>query len=309
MHNQVILDKIPLGLIIFNKLNEIIFANRMGKVYIEKSNNCLLGVIKDIVSKTIENNVSIEKNITYCDKNSLYIWKIKTESVKYPAYQIMVIIQDETVNSKLEQTVLKAEKLAVAGQLAIGSLVEIRNPLTSAKGFCQLIEDNDIQMEYIEIISNELKQIENIINSNTSMLKTSESINSDVMCIRILTCIHKQTCCHKVIMVTDSFNNLVTNIPEEDLNTMINRLIKLLNVWIEGIEENVHIIISGGLSDQFSYLTLNIKVYCDLESGFGKFNQDAIDTMIDKNSKIKLRLINNHAIAVDMHLPVDINSG
>jgi two-component system, sporulation sensor kinase E len=59
---------------------------------------------------------------------------------------------------------LKAETLNVVGELAAGVAHEIRNPLTSLKGFVQLIQNqtNDFN-QYLSIILSEVDRIEHII--------------------------------------------------------------------------------------------------------------------------------------------------
>ncbi|MNF98689.1 Sporulation kinase A [compost metagenome] len=54
-----------------------------------------------------------------------------------PAFQI--IVRDISERKKNEELLINSEKLYVAGQLAAGIAHEIRNPLTSLKGFLQLI--------------------------------------------------------------------------------------------------------------------------------------------------------------------------
>jgi two-component system sporulation sensor kinase B len=54
--------------------------------------------------------------------------------------------------------------------------MEIRNPLTSAIGFCQLIEDDDkVKKDYLEIISRELEQIQGIIENYATVSESSVS--------------------------------------------------------------------------------------------------------------------------------------
>src|SRR5262249_55076755 len=52
---------------------------------------------------------------------------------------VQVIIRDISERKKNEELLINSEKLTVAGQLAAGIAHEIRNPLTSLKGFLQLI--------------------------------------------------------------------------------------------------------------------------------------------------------------------------
>lgn len=306
MQLSPILDKIPLGIIIFNELNHIIYTNHAGQTYFEETNNNLLEVIKGIVFATFEKNQSVEKIIKYSNNDSLLVWRIKTELLEYSSLQVMVIIQDETVKSQLEQTVIKAEKLAVVGQLAIGSLVEMRNPLTSARGFCQLIQENsDYQQEYIEIIAKEIEQLQKIIKNCTSMFDTSKFSNLEAIYKKILFCVYNQINSYRLIMVTDAFDNVVVNIAEEHVNTIMTKVVNLLKLWIE---ENVYIIINGELAADHSYVNLKIQAYCDIKKGeYKSVNlQSVIENLGGRNNQVEVHLLDNNTIAVEIHLPVII---
>jgi hypothetical protein len=306
VQKSIPIDKIPLGIIVFNEFNKIISTNIIGKVFLEKTKDCMLEVINDIVSKTLHSNVPIEKIIKYSNMNDFFVWRIKTEPIKYTSPEIVVIIQDETITYQLQQTILKAEKLAVAGQLAIGSLVEIRNPLTIARGFCQFIEEHsEIEEEYIEIILNELKQIQDIIENCMSMVDTSQYSNLELLYKKIWACVGSQIDSYILIMVTDDFDNLTINIAEEHVNSIIIRLIKILDIWLE---ENTCIIISVELSEEARYLNLNIRAYCDIKwDAYGPENLETMIKCLEGNNKqMELQFINNNTIVIQLHLPIII---
>lgn len=75
-------------------------------------------------------------------------------------------MQDITSQKETEEMLLKSEKLSVVGQLAAGVAHEIRNPLTSLKGFIQLLRSNakDMNQNYFDIMDSELNRIEFISN-------------------------------------------------------------------------------------------------------------------------------------------------
>ncbi|MDN5325818.1 MAG: two-component system, NtrC family, sensor histidine kinase HydH [Moorella sp. (in: firmicutes)] len=70
------------------------------------------------------------------------------------------------------------EKLAIVGELAAGMAHEIRNPLTSIRGFLQLLrskyDPGAPEQEYFEIMLDELERINNIIKEFLSLSKPSQ---------------------------------------------------------------------------------------------------------------------------------------
>ncbi|TYR99767.1 PAS domain S-box protein [Rossellomorea vietnamensis] len=76
---------------------------------------------------------------------------------------VQAVIRDLSSVKKNEELLRQSEKLSLVGELASGIVHEIRNPLTAMKGFLQLMRSYP-QTEYIEIVLEELKQIEEITN-------------------------------------------------------------------------------------------------------------------------------------------------
>lgn len=75
---------------------------------------------------------------------------------------------------------LKLERLTSVNQFAAGIAHEIRNPLTSIKGFIQLMEqkkDQIIPTHYVEIIMAEISQIENLIGEYQKLAKPAKPLN------------------------------------------------------------------------------------------------------------------------------------
>ncbi len=91
----------------------------------------------------------------------------------------LLLLRDVNNAEKMKQR----EKLAVVGELAAGVAHEIRNPLTSIKGFVQLIDSKkgtEIPPFYIETILDELDRIEQIVGEMVVLAKPAHEEKSQV---------------------------------------------------------------------------------------------------------------------------------
>lgn len=84
---------------------------------------------------------------------------------------VVVVGRDITERKQNEEMLRRSENLSVLGQLAAGMAHEIRNPLTSIRGFVQLLKDEQSSNPYWPIILNETKQIEDIVAEFLSLAK------------------------------------------------------------------------------------------------------------------------------------------
>ncbi|MBO1515265.1 PAS domain S-box protein [Metabacillus bambusae] len=88
---------------------------------------------------------------------------------------IFEIAKDITDAKLAEEMIRRSDKLSAVGQLAAGVAHEIRNPLTTLRGFIQFLKQ-DIDKNYIEIMLTELDRI-NMIVSEFLILSKPQGIN------------------------------------------------------------------------------------------------------------------------------------
>jgi PAS domain S-box-containing protein len=106
-----------------------------------------------------------------------YEWSGKTEKNEFCWLAILIpILENEKITSfiiyaidilerkKAEESLMKTEKLALIGELAAGIGHEIRNPLTSIRGFIKYMRQNkeDIRDEFFDVIDTELESLNQI---------------------------------------------------------------------------------------------------------------------------------------------------
>ncbi|MBM7649492.1 PAS domain S-box-containing protein [Bacillus ectoiniformans] len=93
-----------------------------------------------------ESAVQVIKKLIYSSKNQV---------------ELLCVVNDVTAIKENEEYLRRTEKLNIVGQLAAGVAHEIRNPLTSLKGFIQLInQERPIQPAYLNVMLSELDRID-----------------------------------------------------------------------------------------------------------------------------------------------------
>ncbi len=136
--------------------------------------------------------------LTFCDKTDEEAWEkrqiFRTEEVishpngkstifdviKVPIFHsdgsrngLVIIGRDITEKKLTEELLRKSEKLAVVGQLSAGIAHEIRNPLTSLKGFLSLLDSTTDKKNswYLDVMVSEVNRIESITNQFMAVAK------------------------------------------------------------------------------------------------------------------------------------------
>lgn len=95
---------------------------------------------------------------------------------------IVTTIFDETEKIELQQKVEHQQALNVVGQMAASIAHEIRNPLTSLKGFTDLLklDANEEARMYLSVIDSELQRMEQIL-SELLMLSKPANMNLELL--------------------------------------------------------------------------------------------------------------------------------
>ncbi|WP_228275579.1 ATP-binding protein [Gracilibacillus oryzae] len=93
------------------------------------------------------------------------IFELNSTVIEWPEghKQILTVAKDISDKKQAEEIFIRSEKMSIAGQLAAGIAHEIRNPLTSLRGFIQLLEAGMENKEaYYKIMMDEIEKINTI---------------------------------------------------------------------------------------------------------------------------------------------------
>lgn len=81
---------------------------------------------------------------------------------------LILIFQDITLIRKYERDLSEKERIAALGEMSLGVAHEIKNPLTSVKGFTQMLQRpglrEDKRVEYLQIMDEELNRVNRLLN-------------------------------------------------------------------------------------------------------------------------------------------------
>jgi two-component system sensor histidine kinase HydH len=139
------------------------------------------------IAETLNHCMSLlDREINYCNKSgeivplALSITPIIGESSSCQG--AVIILRDLREIKQLEEKVRRSEKLAAIGKLAAGVAHEIRNPLSSIRGFAQYLrhalKDRPKEKEYTETMVSEVDRINSVV---TDLLSFARPMKADLI--------------------------------------------------------------------------------------------------------------------------------
>ncbi|MBS4175993.1 PAS domain S-box protein [Lederbergia citrea] len=151
-----------------------------------------------------------------------------------------VVIRDLTERKKTEHMMQRAEQLHVVGQLAAGIAHEIRNPLTTIKGFTQLLIQDEPN-KYLDVVMQEIERVEEIISDLLLLAKPPISTFEEVDMRKILNdtikLFYSESLLHNIEIIQEI--QLTNSIIKGEAN-------KLKQVYINLIKNAIEAMPNGG---------------------------------------------------------------
>lgn len=226
--------------------------------YLEKNE---LNLLKGHHSQTLKGVPStFETTIHLGDRSKLVRCSFVPIIINDEVTGMFAIARDITRERKNEEMALASEKLSVIGQLAAAVAHEIRNPLTSLKGFIQLLKtSNEVQSSYLDIMHQEVDRID-LISGEMLILGKQQDIpfrphRIDQLLSHVLVLMEAQAHMDNVSM---TFRNKGS----EDMlvmgegNQLKQVFINIIKNGVESIPENRngHVCITLGSSDDHAFI-------------------------------------------------------
>ncbi|MEH7237860.1 ATP-binding protein [Bacillus sp. JJ1562] len=156
-----------------------------------------------------------------------------------------IVVRDITELKKGQELIQQTDKLSMVGEMAAGIAHEIRNPLTSLKGFAQLLQDEKANA-YSEIMVSEIDRINRIVDEMLLLAKPKklqlrqQSITNVLNEVVFL--LDTQAILHNIRIKTayhDDLKDALINCEEN----------KLKQVFINILKNSIEAIEDGGLID------------------------------------------------------------
>ena len=237
-----------------------------------------------------------------------------------PEYFI-VVGRDITEKRITEEQLSKAEKLSIIGQLAAGVAHEVRNPLTSIKGFIKLLEQGSNNKEYFEIIYKELDQIEGTLKEFLALAKPQEiqlkKVNIQTIFNDVTLLLKPEANLRNVEFLQEFQPNLpqvlcdMNQIKQVFINIIKNSIEAIPNggfVKIEGYVEDGNLlmkIIDNGIGlNKERIKRLGEPYYSNKEKGTGLGLMLCYKIVRQHNGSIIVRSKENHGTTVEVRLPI-----
>jgi diguanylate cyclase (GGDEF)-like protein/PAS domain S-box-containing protein len=234
----------------------------------------------------------------------------------------IMVGRDITEKRKAEELLSKSEKLAVVGELAAGVAHEIRNPMTTIKGFIQLFQQGIIKQEFLDIIFSEFNRIEDILKEFINLAKPQDiqlklanlkTILKDVETLLESEAnlknvqIHQECLQQQLPQIMCDVNQLkqvFINLVKNSIEAITNR--GFINIQASIEKENVLIKIEDngiGISEE-RLKRLGEPFFSNKEKGTGLGLMLCFRIISQHNGTITVKSIENKGTTVEVRLPI-----
>ncbi|TGE34471.1 PAS domain-containing sensor histidine kinase [Desulfosporosinus sp. Sb-LF] len=216
---------------------------------------------------------------------------------------------DVTKRTIAEEEIARLDRLNLVGELAASIAHEVRNPMTTVRGFLQILKSRNTSHEnedYFDLMISELDRANSILTEFLSLSKTKTGLYSDVRLNKLVKSLYP-------LILSDALNQdkqVLLVVDEVAELTMIEREIRqlILNLTRNGLEA----MSSGGILKIMTYMESNSIVLAVQDQGTGISNDliARIGTpfLTTKESGTGLGLATCYNIAERHNAKIDVES-
>ncbi|HSU80051.1 MAG TPA: ATP-binding protein [Candidatus Angelobacter sp.] len=247
----------------FSPLNEIltedrVFIFRRGDERIEKIYGTLSlpESISSILMAPLFSGKQVVGIVSFALKDEAGEWENDEQNIASAIADLINLLLEKEERLKAEELLRKTEKLSIVGQLAAGVAHEIRNPLTSLKGFLQLLKERNEVPENSPFYDIMLSEIDRIHFISGELLFLAKPQAKKFGTFDLVTCLDQ------VIHLFETETNL-HNIQLQLANQVPENLLAKINGDQNQIKQVLVNIIKNGMEAMPSGGTITIEI--DLE--------------------------------------------
>jgi PAS domain S-box-containing protein len=252
-----------------------------------------------------------------------FFFEVSSLSIVFGGKEAVLSIGKD-ISERKEQTerlLQKSEKLALLGQMAAGIAHEIRNPLTSIKGFIQLFKSSQPKKEYVDIVLSELERINAIVGEFLVLSKPTAAVfvEKDVKALikDVVTLINTQSILNNVQIFVEFDSDLpMVSCEENQLKQVFLNLLKnaveampgggMIEVKVKKKEEGkiaIRIIDQGIGIPKERIPTLGEPFYTTKEKGTGLGLMTCFKIIESHYGELKIHSIENVGTTIEIILP------
>ncbi|MCT2536361.1 PAS domain S-box protein [Aquibacillus koreensis] len=240
--------------------------------------------------------------------NNNYIWvEAKVKLIESNGIsKVVVDARDCTEQIEAEKLLRQSEKLAVLGELSAGVVHEIKNPLTSIKGFLQLMQAGTIETkDYISILNTEIEHIEQIASDLLGFAKPSDEMKKQdlsVLLDSVVFLMNAQSKKHNVELNWAAPQDEYPVLGDESQIKQV--FVNLIKNAIEASEE--HGTVEIHLSNRDDQVVIQVQDYgCGIPEEMLNHIGDSFFTTKEKGTGLGLmitqKIIHNHHGKINIH--------
>lgn len=245
------------GVITVNRDAIITMANRQAQEMLDRWNKELIHtdirkvfLIGDKLNEVILSGATITLMVNALCRNSVRLMECVISPIKGQDVIEGAIFNFRDISriKEMQDELIKAERLATIGSLAMAVAHEVRNPLASIKGFAQLlkedIKDDDPKALYLNTIIKEVDRLNRVVSSLYEMRDLSFEADSLRGMLKRIRLMCEQTLGEKRIEVIEDYDKCVDSYTVGDEKVFHGIYNVLLNAY-ESVGEggSVHVVV------------------------------------------------------------------